>query len=90
MIKQSRTGDYNSPYTLAMKYINNSYLITAIEVNNVLSFLDVVISQDTLDTILSKPRLEFNDLNVNTIKTENFLNTIGTIRNERCKAGVYI
>jgi len=73
-----------------MKFINNSYLITAVEVNNVLSFLDVVISQDTLDTILNRPRLIFNDLNTNTIKTEEFLNTIGTIRKERCKAGVYI
>lgn len=90
MIKQSRTGVDDSPYTLAMKYINSSYLITAVEVKNVLSFLNVVISQDILYTILSKPRLEFHDLNVNTIKTEKFFNTIGTIRNERCKAGVYI
>lgn len=92
MIKQSRVGCFaeDSPYTLAMKYIKNSYLITAFEINNVLAFLNVIISQDILDEILSKPRLEFNDLNVETIKTEKFLSTIGTIRNERCKAGVYI
>lgn len=90
LIKQSRTGIKDSPYTLAMKYIKAGYIITVLEVNNVLAFLDVVISQDTLDEILSYPRLKFQDLSENTIKTEKFLNTIGTVRNERCKAGVYI
>lgn len=90
LIKQSKTGLENSPYTLAMKYIKSNYLITAFEVNNVLAFLNVVIYQDLLDEILSKPRLEFNDLTKDTIKTDKFLNTIGTIRKERCIAGVYI
>lgn len=90
LIKQSRVGIEDSPYTLAMKYIKNSYLITAFEINNELAFLNVIISQDNLDEIFSKPRLEFNDLNVETIKIENFLSAIDTIRNERCKAGVYI
>lgn len=90
MIKQSRTGIEDSPYTLAMKYIKTGYLITAFEINNVLAFLNVVISQDILDEILSRPRWKYKDLSENTIKTEKFLNTIGTVRNERCKAGVYI
>jgi len=90
LIKQSRIGIGESPYTLAMKYIKSSNLITALEVNNVLTFLNVAISQDILDEILNKPRLVFNNLNINTIKTEEFLSTIGTVRNERCKAGVYI
>lgn len=90
LIKQSKTEMGESPYTLAMKYIKSSSLITAFEINNVLKFLNIAISQDILDEILNKPRLEFNDLNENTIKTEEFLSTIGTVRNERCKAGVYI
>ena len=90
LIKQSRTGINNSPYTLAMKYIKESYIITALEVNNVLAFLNLVISQDTLDFNVNKPRLKFENLNVNTIKTDKFLNNIGTIRNECCRVGVYI
>lgn len=90
LIKQSKTGLDNSPYTLAMKYIRCNYLITAFEVNNVLAFLNVVIYQDLLDKILSKPRLEFKDLTKDTIKTDKFLNTMGTIRKECCIAGVYI
>ena len=60
------------------------------EVNNVLKFINITISQHTLDYNISKPRFEFKNLDVNTIKTTKFLNTIGTIRNERCKVGVYI
>lgn len=59
LIKQSRVGIEDSPFTLAMKYLKNSYLITVFEIKNVLAFLIVIISQDILDEILSKPRLEF-------------------------------
>ena len=73
-----------------MKYIKGNYIITALEVNNVLAFLNIVISQDTLDYNINKPRLKFKNLNLNIIKTEKFLSTIGTIRNECCRVGVYI
>lgn len=73
-----------------MKYIQNSYVITAFEVNNVLSSQKIVISQETLETILSLPRLIFNDLSEDTISSETFKNTIGTIRKESSTAGVYI
>lgn len=73
-----------------MKCIKSRKTITAIEVNKVLAFSGVTISQSTLDEILSRPRLEFSNLTADTIKTDKFLQTIGSVRNEQCSIGVYI
>jgi hypothetical protein len=73
-----------------MKYFKSGKPITALEVNDVLSGQDITITQDLLNEILSKPRLEFTDLSEDTFKSEVFKQSIGTIRSPRCLAGVYI
>lgn len=90
LIKQSKKGLENSTYELAMKYFKSNEQITAAQVNGVLLFLNINITQQLLDEILSKPVLEFTDLNPNTINSDYFKEVIGTVRNERCLAGVYI
>lgn len=80
----------HSPYQLAMKYLKDVKPITAVEVNSVLAFLGVSITQTLLDKILSSPRLIFTNLSQHTLNSSEFLKHIGTIRNEKCPAGVYI
>ena len=75
---------------LAFKYINDGVNITAEEVNNVLAFADISITQTLLTKILSSPWLVFTNLSLYTLKSPEFLEHIGTIRNEKCPAGVYI
>lgn len=77
-------GDSLSPYQLAMKYIKDVKLITAQEVNDVLAFLDISITQKDLDAILSSDRLVFTDLSLSTLKSPEFLSSIGTIRKMFC------
>ena len=55
-------------YCLAIQYIKESRPITAVEVNKVLAFSGISISQDMLNKILSRPRLDFFDLDSNTLK----------------------
>lgn len=71
-----RDGPMSNAYCLAIQYIKESRPITAVEVNKVLAFSGI--SQDMLNKILSRPRLDFCDLDSNTIKTGKFLQTIGT------------
>lgn len=85
-----REGPMANAYRLAMQYIKEDRLITAVEVNKVLAFSGISISQDMLEKILSRPRLEFTDLDSSTIKTEKFLQTIGTVRGKIQVPGVYI
>ena len=85
-----RDGPMSNAYRLAIQYINESRPITAVEVNKVLAFSGISISQDMLNKILSRPRLDFSDLDSNTIKTEKFLQTIGTVRGKVQLPGVYI
>lgn len=73
-----RDGPMSNAYRLAIQYINESRPITATEVNKVLAFSGISISQDMLNKILSRPRLDFSDLDSSTIKTEKFLQSIGT------------
>lgn len=73
-----------------MEYIKSTKPITAQEVNAVLAFSGVTITQSLLDEILSRPRFEFSNLTADTIKTDKFLQSIGSVRNEKCPAGVYI
>ena len=69
----------SNAYRLAIQYINESRPITVVEVNKVLAFSGISISPDMLNKILSRPRLDFSNLDSSTIKTEKFLQTIGTV-----------
>lgn len=73
-----------------MKYLKGVKPITAAEVNSVLAFSVISITQTLLDKVLSSPRLVFTNLSLYTLKSAGFLKHIGTIRNEKCRAGVYI
>lgn len=88
--KREIVGDSLSPYQLAMKHLKGVKPITAEAVNSVLAFSDISITQTLLDKVLSSPRLVFTNLSLYTLKSPDFLEQIGTIRNERCRAGVYI
>lgn len=85
-----RQGDLLPAYRLANKYINESKSITAVEVNKVLAFAGIKITQPELDKILSKPRLEFSNLDSDTIRSDFFLQNIGTVRGKIQVPGVYI
>ena len=85
-----RTGDLLPAYRLAKKFIKQDKPITAAEVNEVLAFSNIKISQDMLDKILKRPRLEFSNLNVDTIRSDYFLKNIGTVRGNIQIPGVYI
>ena len=86
--KKSSCG--NSPYNLAINFIKSGKVITSKEVNKILKNLGVFISQNLLDEILSRPRIQFSNLNINIIKSSKFLRHIGTTRKEVTCAGVYI
>lgn len=77
-----RKGPLLPAYRLANQYINKGKLITtAAEVNKVLAFADIKITQSKLDKILSsRDRLEFSSLDSDTIRSEYFLQNIGTVR----------
>jgi hypothetical protein len=85
-----RKGDLLPAYRIANEYLNKGKHITAVEVNKVLAFSGVKITQDTLNKILSRPRLEFSNLNSDTIRSDNFLQTVGTVRGKIQLPGVYI
>ena len=85
-----RKGPMSNAYRLAIQYINEDRPITAVEVKKVLAFSGISISQDMLNIILSRPRLDYSDLDSSTIKTEKFLRTIGTVKGKVQAPGVYI
>lgn len=70
-----------------MKYLKGVKTITAAEVNSVLAFAGISITQTLLDQVLSSPRLVFTNLSLYTLKSSYFLEHIGTIRNEKYRAG---
>jgi len=76
-------------HLLAIKYINKGKPITAFEVNKVLAFSGIKITQDILEKILSVPRLEFSNLDSNTIRSDKFIQSIGTVRGKITVPGVY-
>nr|YP_009262059.1 hypothetical protein [Chrysoporthe austroafricana]AMX22134.1 hypothetical protein [Chrysoporthe austroafricana] len=88
--KSENLGNSLSPYQLAMKYLKSVNAITALEVNNVLAFSGISITQNLLDNILNRPRLVFQNLSLCTLNSSEFLEQVGTIRKEKCPAGVYI
>lgn len=77
-------------YLLANKYIKEGKYITATEVNKVLAFSGIKITQNIFDEILSEPRIKFSNLDSNTIRSNKFLESIGTVRGKIQVPGVYI
>jgi hypothetical protein len=85
-----RKGPLLPAHRLANQYIKEGKLITAGKVNKVLAFADIKITQSKLDKILSEPRLEFSNLDSGTIRSDYFLQNIGTVRGKIQVPGVYI
>lgn len=88
LIKQSTLPD--GPYQLAIKALKQKSIITAELINNILKSSGISFSQERLNELLKIPRLKFINLNKETIKSEDFLEFIGTVRDEKCSGGVYI
>jgi hypothetical protein len=85
-----RTGSLLPAHRLTSKYIKQGKPITAVEVNKVLAFSNIKISQSRLDEILKRSRLEFSNLDFDTIKSDYFINNIGTVIGKVQIPGVYI
>lgn len=85
-----KKGPLKVSYLLANKYIKEGENITAEKVNKVLAFSDIKITQDMLDKILSRPRIKFENLDSNTIRSDKFLESIGTVRSKIQIPGIYI
>jgi group I intron endonuclease len=67
-------------HRLANGYIKKGKRITAVEVNKVLAFANIAITQSKLDEILNRTRLEFSNLDSGTTRSDYFLQNIGTVR----------
>lgn len=85
-----KRGALIPPYQLANKYIKDDKIITSVEVNKVLAFSGITITQYMLDKILERPRLCFSNLDSNTIRSDMFLQYVGTVRGKVQIPGVYI
>lgn len=85
-----RRGPLLPAHHIAYKYIKEGKPIKAVDVNKVLAFADIKITQSRLDKILSIPALELSNLDCNTIKSDYFLQNIGTVRSKIQIPGVYI
>jgi hypothetical protein len=67
-------------HRLANGYIKKGKRITAVEVNKVLAFANIAITQSKLDEILNRARLEFSNIDSGTTRSDYFLQNIGTVR----------
>jgi len=76
-------------HKLAKGYIKNGKVLTASEVNSVLAFSGLSITQNTLDTILSRPRLDFSNLDSTTVRSDRFIESFGSVRS-KAVPGVYM
>lgn len=97
LIKQTKLINNSSPYQIAINTIKNNLPATAAIINDILEAsakrtdeVSISISQDRLEELLKIPRLEFANLNKETTKSKKFIESIGTVRDEKCVAGVYI
>lgn len=79
-----------SAHRLANGYINKGKRITVVEVNKVLAFANIAITQSKLDEILNRTRLKFSNLDSGTTRSDYFLQNIGTVRGKIQVPGVYI
>ena len=84
-----KNKDYDKANKLANKYIKENKTINAFKVNKALKFHNIKVKQDFLDKVLSKPILKFDNLDVNIIKSDLFLEKLGRIRS-KAVPGVYI
>lgn len=85
-----KRGPLLPAHRLAKGYINKGKRITAVEVNKVLAFANIAITQSELDEILNRARLEFSNLDSGTTRSDYFLQNIGTVRGKIQVPGVYI
>ena len=85
-----KRGPLLPAHHIAHGYIKEGKPIRAVDVNRVLSFADIKITQSRLDEILSTPVLTLLNLDCNTIKSDYFLQNIGTVRSKIQVPGVYI
>lgn len=75
---------------LAEKLANSDKTIEAKDVNRFLAFAGIKITEDKLKDMLNIKRLEFNNLNLHTTKSKNYLDNLGTYRGKIQIPGVYI
>jgi Ca2+-binding EF-hand superfamily protein len=85
-----KEGSLKVSYLLANKYIKEGKCITATEVNKVLAFSGIKITQNVLNKMVDVPRIKFSNLDLNTIRSKKFLESIGTVRGKIQVPGVYI
>lgn len=85
-----KKGEVLTPYRLASQIRNEGKQITADDINKVLAFAKITITQQKLEELLNIKRLEFTNLDSNTIKSDYFRKTIGTYRGIPQIPGVYI
>ena len=85
----NKNSDHNKARVLADRYIKQNKVISAYDVNEVLKFHGIKIEQKILDKVLAKPKLEFDNLNINIIRSDTFIKKIGKIRSKPIP-GVYI
>lgn len=85
-----KRGPLLPAHHIAYSYIKKGKPIRAVDVNRVLSFADIKITQPRLDEILRTSALELSNLDCNTIKSDYFLQNIGTVRSKIQVPGVYI
>jgi hypothetical protein len=64
--------------------------ISAKDINRVLTFCKVKITDQMLKNMLAIDRLVFNDLSKDTIKSQEYIQNIGTYRGKIQIPGVYI
>jgi hypothetical protein len=74
----------------AEKLADSCKPITAKDINKFLCFAGIRITQAKLELMLKIPRLEFNNLNRDTIKSKYYIENIGTYRGKIQIPGVYI
>lgn len=70
-------------------YIDKGQYITAKEINDVLVYSNIIVTQCVLDKLLKIPKLEFSNLDSKTTRSTKFLENIGTVRGKAIP-GVYI
>lgn len=85
-----KRGPLLPAHRLANQYINKGKHITAVEVNKVLAFANIEITQSKLNEILNGAKLEFLNLDSDTTRSDYFLQNIGTVRGKIQVPGVYI
>jgi hypothetical protein len=77
-------------YYIAMNILKYNLPITIEVLNQILITNNLNITQIQLDQLLNIPKVEYTNLNSDSYKREDFIEKIGTVRNEKYPGGVYI